>query len=369
MSIHRLRVTRVIAETADACSIELGIPADAADQFAYKPGQFLTVRVPSDRTGSVARCYSLCSAPHEAGGLRVTVKRSKDGYASNWLCDNAVVGMTLDVLAPAGIFTPKSLDTDLLLMAGGSGITPIISILKAALAKGSGKVALIYANLDESSVIFADELAELGRNYPDRLVVVHWLQSVQGLPSVEQLAAVAAAWADREAFVCGPGPFMDATAAALTTLGFERRRVHIEKFKSLPRNPFEVEEAAAKEAAEAAAIADAEADSVVDGVDAEADENPTEDGAPTTLTVELDGEHHEFVWPRQQKLLDFLLAKGLQAPYSCREGACSACACRIVAGEVKLLHNEVLEPEDLDDGIVLACQAVAITDDITVSYD
>jgi 3-ketosteroid 9alpha-monooxygenase subunit B len=368
VSVHRLRVARVNAETADAKSIEFDVPPELAEQFAYKPGQFLTLRVPSELTGSVARCYSLCSAPHEDGPIRVAVKRTVDGYASNWLCDNAAAGLEVDVLVPAGVFTPKSLDADVLLFAGGSGITPVLSILKSVLARGSGKVALIYANRDERSVIFAGELAELARRHPDRLVTLHWLETVQGLPSVEQLAGLAAPWADREAFICGPGPFMDAAAAALKSLGVERRRVHIERFKSLPRNPFEVELDIEREAEDSAEVAP---DAVVESAPAAAEPAvaAAESAAPAALSVELDGQRHEFPWPRQRKLLDHLLDKGLDAPFSCREGACSACACRLVSGEVKMLHNEVLEPEDLDDGIILACQSIPISDEVVVTYD
>lgn len=369
MTVHRIHVARVIAETSDACSIEFDVPPESTDHFAYRPGQFLTVRVPSERTGSVARCYSLCSAPHEGGPLKVTVKRTRDGYGSNWLCDNAEPGLAVDVLAPAGIFTPKSLGTDLLLCAGGSGITPVMSILKSVLAEGSGKVALIYANRDEKSVIFADELADLATRYPDRLVTVHWLETVQGLPTTPKLAAITAPWADREAFLCGPGPFMDAARAALTELGVDRKRIRIEKFKSLPRNPFEIEEPAAKAAAEAGAIVDAEAEDTAGPQGAEDDAVTVTEGAPVSLTVELDGAEHSLAWPRQQKLLDFLLERGLDAPYSCRAGSCSACSCRIVAGEVKLLHNEVLESVDLDEGIILACQSIPITDDVSVTYE
>ncbi|MPY78096.1 MAG: 2Fe-2S iron-sulfur cluster binding domain-containing protein [Actinophytocola sp.] len=342
---HRLRIARVVAETPDACSLELAVPEDLADKFRHRPGQFLTLRIPSDRTGSVGRCYSLCSVPREGGPLKVAVKRVRDGYGSNWLCDNATEGMVLEVLPPAGVFTPKSLDDDLLLLAGGSGITPIMSILKSVLAGGTGRLTLLYANRDERSVIFGDELTTLAQQHPDRLTVVHWLESVQGLPSVPQLAALAAPWAGRETFICGPSEFMDAASDALSELGVDRKRVHIERFVSLSRNPFEVE----------------------DTVDASTEDAPDE--APTQLDVELDGEQHTFAWPRQRKLLDFLLEQGLDAPYSCREGACSACACRIMAGEVKMLNNEVLEPVDLDEGIVLACQSVPVTDDVSVSYE
>ena len=138
-----------------------------ADAFRYKPGQFLTVAVPSDRTGTVARCYSLSSAPHETDLLKITVKRTAEGYGSNWLCDNLAKGNELRVLPPSGIFTPADLDADFLLFAGGSGITPVISIAKSALAQGSGKVVLLYANRDERSVIFADALAALAAEHPE----------------------------------------------------------------------------------------------------------------------------------------------------------------------------------------------------------
>ena len=136
--------------------------------------------MPSDRTGSVARCYSLCSSPFTGDPLTVTVKRTEDGYASNWLCDNAHAGMRMHVLAPSGTFVPKTLDTDFLLLGAGSGITPMMAICKSALAEGSGKVVLVYANRDENSVIFAAALRELAAKYPDRLTVVHWLESRAG---------------------------------------------------------------------------------------------------------------------------------------------------------------------------------------------
>ncbi|WP_444543739.1 2Fe-2S iron-sulfur cluster-binding protein [Nocardia concava] len=341
--ITSVRVVRVVRETADTVSLELAPEAEHAERFAYRPGQFLTLRIPSDLTGSVSRCYSLSSAPHEDGPLKVTVKRTVDGYGSNWLCDNAAEGLTLQALPPAGIFTPGSLDSDLLLFGGGSGITPVLSILKAVLAQGTGHCTLIYANQHENSVIFARELADLAAAHPDRLLVLHWLQSVQGLPSVAGLAALARPWAGREVFVCGPGPFMDAVAAAMAELGADRKRVHSEKFVSLSGNPFETDTAAA--------------DVVID------------EGDAAVARVELDGEHHELAWPRQQTLLDTMLAKGLDAPYSCKEGACSACVCRIVSGEVSMRRNEILEDADIADGYVLACQAVPVTDDISVTYD
>ena len=215
---RKLRVAQVVRETADAHSFVFELPAEDGEMFRYRPGQFLTLRIPSERTGSVARCYSIASSPHDAEpGLTVTVKRTVGGYGSNWLCDNVRVGSEIEVLAPAGVFTPADLDADLFLAAGGSGITPVLSILRSALAVGSGRVAVLYANRDESSVIFAAELRALSAAHPERLSVLHWLESVQGVPSAAQLTALVAPYAGREAFVCGPAPYMDAVSAALTT--------------------------------------------------------------------------------------------------------------------------------------------------------
>ncbi len=124
----------------------------------------------------MARCYSLCSSPFTGDPMTVTVKRTDGGYASNWLCDHAHPGMKLHVLAPSGTFVPKTLDADFLLLAAGSGITPMMSICKSALAEGGGQVVLVYANRDENSVIFGAALRELAAKYPDRLTVVHWLE-------------------------------------------------------------------------------------------------------------------------------------------------------------------------------------------------
>jgi 3-ketosteroid 9alpha-monooxygenase subunit B len=332
-----LRVSEVITETDDACSLVFELAVDQQEAFSYQPGQFLTLRIPSDRTGSVARCYSLCSSPHVDDRLRVTVKRT--GYASNWICDNIVPGDSIEALPPAGIFTPRSLTGDLLMFAGGSGITPVMSIVKSALSEGKGRLVLIYANRDEQSVIFRSDLQRLATEHPDRLAVIHWLETVQGLPTVDQLRVLAEPFTTGEVLICGPKPFMTLVRKALADLEVTRDRIHIERFASLGGNPFE------------------EVEVVVD------------DTPPSTVEVDLDGEHRTLPWPGNTKLLDLFLANGLAAPYSCREGACSACACRLVSGEVRMLNNEVLEQEDLDDGIILACQSLPVSDRITISYE
>jgi 3-ketosteroid 9alpha-monooxygenase subunit B len=342
--VLELQVAEVIAETADARSLVFTIPDDveiAADRLRYAPGQFLTLRIPSDRTGSVARCYSLCSSPHSDEPLTVTVKRTVDGYASNWLCEHAHPGMRIHVLAPSGTFVPKTLDDDFLLISAGSGITPMMAICKSALSQGSGQVTLLYANRDEGSVIFAEALRELTAKYPDRFSVVHWLESVQGLPSVATLARLMAPYTSRQAFICGPGPFMQAAQAALESLKVPAKQVHFEVFRSLDSDPF-------------AAITISDDDG---------------DEPPATAVVTLDGETHELSWPRSAKLLDVLLDKGLDAPFSCREGHCGACAVLKKSGEVVMEINDVLEQSDLDEGLILGCQALPKSDSVEVTYD
>ncbi|MFJ6461611.1 2Fe-2S iron-sulfur cluster-binding protein [Streptomyces sp. NPDC091387] len=337
-----VRVVQVIRETADAHSLVLE-PADGERaRFTYRPGQFLTVRVPSERPGGAARCYSLCSSPARDEHLKVTVKRTVGGYASHWICDHVTEGDTLEVLRPAGTFTPDSLDGDFLLCAAGSGITPVMSILVSALHAGTGAVTLLYANRDERSVIFRDELAALAEEYGDRLTVLHWLESVQGRPTASGLRALASPYAGRPAFVCGPGPFMDLATGALTGLGVPPDRITVERFTSLTGDPF-AERGPAPE--------------------------PEGAGPAGTAEVELDGVRHTVRWPRDTPLLDVLLAAGLDAPYSCREGNCSACACLLTEGEVAMERNEVLDATDLADGLILACQARPLSDRLKATYD
>jgi 3-ketosteroid 9alpha-monooxygenase subunit B len=330
---YQVRVAEVISETADACSLVLAVPPELASVFSYRPGQFVTVRIPQGRGGSVARCYSLSSSPHAGDPPTITVKRIDGGHASNWIADNVRPGDVLDVLPPAGTFCPSSLAGDFLLFAGGSGITPVISILKSALAEGRGRITLIYANRDERSVIFPAELRRLAGN---RLLVVHWLDSLHGPPTAAGLAALARPYAGAEAFICGPDPYLAVVRQALGQLGVPAKSVHVERFLSLAETPFEATE-------------------------------PT-GGMAATLAVCLDGQTRQVPWPAGTRMLDVLIDQGLDPPFSCREGICGACACQLTGGEVEMAHNEVLEAEDLADGYILACQALALTPEVSITY-
>ena len=332
----RVPVAEVIRETDEACSLVLDVPAALVSEFSYRPGQFVTVRVPSDRCGSVARCYSLSSSPVLAERPAITVKRTEGGYASNWIFDRVRAGTLLDLLPPAGMFSPRSLDGDFLLFAAGSGITPVMSILKSALHAGRGRVVLVYANRDERSVIFGSVLRRLASEFAGRLVVVHWLDSLLGVPSAAALAGLARPYTSSEVFICGPDAYLALVREALGQLRMPGGRVHVERFLSLAENPFE--------------------------------ETLAADGPGAMLSVTLDGATTLLPWPPGARMLDVLIDAGLDAPYSCRQGICGACACQLTSGKVEMAHNEVLEDGDLAEGYILACQALAQTPGVSITY-
>ncbi|GAA4952936.1 ferredoxin--NADP reductase [Actinoplanes utahensis] len=300
-----VRVSEVVTETADAISLIL------ATAFDYRPGQYLTVRTPAG-----ARCYSLASAPGTGEPPKITVKRMAGGRVSNWIGDHVRAGDLLDVAGPAGTFTPASLDDDLLLLAGGSGITPIMGIVKAV----RGERALIYANRDAESIIFGDELAGL-------LPVTHWLDSERGVPTADGLRELLAPYAEREAFVCGPEAFVEVAEKALQLAGVPAARIRVERF--------ELESGGGRDA---------------------------------VAEVTIDGQTHVLPWAAGRRLLDVIIDAGLNPPYSCRQGQCGACAVRLTSGEVTLVNNEILEEEDFADGYTLACQALPASDAVAVTY-
>ena len=338
---HRLTVQAVTEETPDARSITLAVPEGLADSFRYRPGQFLTLRLAVDGR-HLPRCYSMSSTPGLDEALRVTVKRVAGGRGSGWLCSKLRPGDSLEVMAPAGIFTPAGLEGDFVLAAGGSGITPVFSILRAALARGCGRIRLLYANRDERSVIFRDALQALAAEHPSRLQVIHWLDSVQGTPTVAQLAEFGRGFEGAQAFICGPGPFMDATAAALVQAGLDPERVHVERFVSLPD----------EEDAQPAVAADAPP--------------PQVDTAEVSLL--LDGTEHHFSCGGSETLLDAADRQGISLPHSCRVGMCASCMCQVEEGEVVLHHNEALDARDLARRWTLACQATPATPRLRVKF-
>ena len=341
---HPLRVRAVIDETHDTKSIVFEVPEALAEQFSYRPGQFLTLRLPIEGR-YVPRCYSMSSAPMLDDALRVTVKRVDKGRGSNWVCDRVQVGDSIELMPPSGLFSPRNLSQNFLLLAGGSGITPVVSILRAVLTQHQGNVVLFYANRDERSVIFKKDLQQLAAEYPDRLQVIHWLDSVQGAPSQKQLAAWATPWvADAgQAFICGPGPFMDAAQAAVIEAGMPAEQVHVERFVSLP------DEEALQLMQEATAPVEAAVEQAL-------------------VQLRLDGEEYEFNCSGTETILEAGLRAGINVPYSCQAGMCASCMCQVQDGSVHLRHNEVLDAKDLSKKWTLACQSVPTSEKLRVKF-
>ncbi len=341
---HPLRVRAVIDETHDTKSIVFEVPGELAEQFSYRPGQFLTLRLPIEGR-YVPRCYSMSSAPAIDDALRVTVKRVEKGRGSNWVCDRVRVGDSIELMPPSGLFSPRNLSQNFLLLAGGSGITPVFSILRSVLKQHQGSVVLFYANRDERSVIFRKDLQQLAAEYPDRLQVIHWLDSVQGAPSRKQLAAWATPWvADAgQAFICGPGPFMDAAQAALIDAGMPADQVHVERFVSLPDEETLQQLQAAATPVEAAV-------------------------GEAVVKLRLDGEEYEFRCRGTETILEAGLRAGINVPYSCQAGMCASCMCQVQEGSVQLRHNEVLDAKDLSKKWTLACQSVPTSETLSVRF-
>lgn len=336
---HDLRVGRVVRETADASSIVFEIPPALAHLFEYQSGQFLTLQVPHAGK-TLYRCYSLASSPAVDGEHKVTVKRVADGRISNWLNDNLKAGDTVKVLPPAGLFVLGSGNADLLLFAGGSGITPVISILKTALAGTSRRVRLVYANRDEASIIFRAELDELAARHSDRLEIVHRLDVRDGF--IDDAAVRGHVEGHRgsdghisgEAYICGPGPFMDTVEKTLLAAGLPASNVHIERFASL-----DLEEEVAGHS-----------------------------GPLHNVTMSLDGAQHVVEVRDGEAMLHAAKRAGLEPPSSCESGFCGCCMAKLLRGKARMLHNDFLSAAEIEEGWVLTCQAVPETADCEVEY-
>lgn len=326
---YPLIVADVIEETEDAKSIVFDIPESLIERFAYRAGQFLTLRVEVDGHRLV-RCYSLASAPDpEARGAqrhKVTVKRVEAGRASNWLNDHVAKGDRIDVMPPNGVFCLRDRDTPILLFGGGSGITPIISIMKTALRTTSRRLKLVYANRNEQSIIFKDELAALLSADPERVEVVHRMDDVHGFVDAALVVQEVGPRADADFYICGPGPFMDVVESGLVSLEIDADRIFIERFE----------------------LSDP-------AVDAE----PVDTQGGTVVTIKLDGQETEVAMGEGETILAAARRAGLEPPFACEEAYCGCCMAKVVAGEVEMLTNDGgIDQRQVDDGWILTCQGI-----------
>lgn len=341
-SCHELRVARVIPETGDSISIVLEIPHALSRTFAYRAGQFLSFKFPH-RGRILVRSYSLSSSPLTDAEHKVTVKRIENGQISNWLNDEIRAGMALMVVPPAGRFVLDPEATrNITLFAGGSGITPCISIIKTALAGGSRQLRLVYANQSRDSIIFAEELGGLQKSHPDRLEIMHSLDDVDGYLTAEKVRRHVEGRHGDDFYLCGPAAFMDTVEETLLQLGIDPNRIHIERFIS--PSDHEAESAGAHTPA-----SDAET-------------------APESITITLDGETREVPYKAGESILNAAKRAGIDPPFSCEEGYCSSCMAKLEEGRVTMAANDCLTQKFLDEGWILTCQAHCISPKVRIEY-
>ena len=351
---HGLRVAEIVSETDEAYSIRFEVPEELRSAFAFRAGQHLTLR--ADIGGEeVRRNYSLCVAP-DAGEWLVTVKRIAGGVFSNWVGDVLKAGDTVDVMPPHGSFTCRfdgAQSRRYVGFAGGSGITPIISLIRTALAvEPHSHFTLFYGNRDAGSIIFLEALADLKDRYMGRFELYHFLSDEAGevelfngmLDRATCDAAIEALVGEPQGvdawFICGPGPMMDAAEAALVERDVAKDRIHIERFT-----------AGRPSAAVAAALAQLQTEA-----------------AGLTLSITLDGRTRKIEFDGKN-ILDSARDAGMPAPFACKAGVCATCRARVVKGKVEMAARYGLTDEEIAAGYVLTCQSVPVGEGVAVDYD
>jgi ferredoxin-NADP reductase len=332
---HPLAVIEVVEETLDTRSFVLDIPDALASTFAYRAGQFCTFRATIDGT-SVVRCYSMSSSPDVGDRFTTTVKRVAGGQMSNWMIDTVAPGDKLDVMRPTGLFVlhDRADDHPIVAFAGGSGITPVISIVKTALATTARPIRLVYANRDAESVIFGDALRALATSSGGRLSVHEHLDTEHGFLDAVACEALIGERAHADFYVCGPGPYMDVVEEALAAVGAAPEQVFIERFVT--------------------------------------PDAATTDAAPTTtesLTITLEGATQTIPYRPGDTILEAARRGGLNPPFSCEMGNCASCMAHLDDGSITMRDNNALTPDEVDAGWVLTCQSLPTSSTVSVNYD
>ena len=341
-SHHRLTVKAVRDETTEARSFVLVPERAERDLFRYVPGQFLSFRIPQDG-GVIVRSYSLSSAPCTDPDMTVCVKRVAGGRGSNWFNDHLTAGMRIEATRPSGRFVLRDSDDPLLLIAGGSGITPCISLVKQALVETTRAVKLVYANQNEAGVIYRTSLDMLEDRFAGRFTCRHWFDDARGFMTPADVTEAAAGSEGADSYICGPDPLMDMAEETLGDLFGADASILTERFVS-PDDPMPDETAAAP-AEPAGDIAE-------------------------TFRLTLDGEDRTVPIAAGQTLLDAALAAGVDAPNSCTEGHCGTCMAHLRSGAVSMASTRALSKRNIERGYVLACQSrPSSADPIWLDFD
>lgn len=347
---HDLKVKEIVQETKDAITIVFHQPQP---KISYKSGQFLTLIIPIQGK-EVRRAYSLCSSPFVDEDLAVTVKRVDNGLMSNWLPDNLKTGDVLKIMEPMGQFTTE-FDTarkrHLIMFAGGSGITPMLSIIKSLLTQEPESiVSLIYCNRDIDSIIFKDELAKWETNYQGRLHVIHVLdnapmnwQGLSGLLNPEMLKKLFERipdWGNDKTtyLMCGPEGMMKNVETLLAQHNIPKEKIFKESF-------------------------------VQGTIDKEKKQETTpvaEEKKAREVTIRYDGNEFKIMVEPDRTILETALDQGIDLPFSCQSGLCTACRGKALSGKVKLDEEEGLSQSERDEGYVLTCVGHPLTDDVVI---
>ena len=352
---HDLTVTDIHKTIRDAVVVTLKPVNGAAEHFDFTQGQYLTFRRDFDGE-ELRRSYSICAGKDD-GILQVGIKRVDGGAFSTWANQDLKVGDTLQAMPPMGsFFTPVAADASkhYLGFAGGSGVTPVLSILKTILAaEPNSRFTLVYANKGVNTIMFHEELEDLKNLYMTRLNVIHILESdaqeidlFTGLVTEEKCALLFQHWIDIKntdtAFICGPEPMMLGIASALRTAGLDDAQIKFELFASAQPGR------AARKAVSAGA---------------------TSSGNLTRAAITLDGATRTIEMAKDLTILDAALGNDMDVPYACKAGVCSTCRCKVIEGEVEMAVNHSLEDYEVEKGYVLSCQSYPVTDTVVVDYD
>ncbi|PCE66039.1 ferredoxin--NADP reductase [Sediminicola luteus] len=354
-TFHSLKIIDKKDETAESVSLVFEIPTTLKSDFTYKAGQYLTLRFRIEGE-DVRRSYSICSAPTNDGPMRIGVKRVKNGLVSNHISDTLQVGDQVEVMPPNGRFfvTPDQANyKTYYLFAAGSGITPILAILKTILHQETRSyVYLMYGNRDMKSAMFKTELDDLLEAYSDRFFMTHilsrsrssWLDmlrkkdedhrkgridtlSVKGFVNDYQPYAQ-----DTEYYICGPGTMIENTKTALKEIDVPDSRIHFESFGDTT--------------SEASGIGVSQAQ----------------------LEAHLNGEKINVPMKEDQTILRALIEAGKEPPYSCEGGVCSTCVCKLESGKVHMKANMTLDEKEVAQGFILSCQSLPLTEKVVVRY-
>jgi ring-1,2-phenylacetyl-CoA epoxidase subunit PaaE len=359
IKFYSLKVSKLVRETTDTLSITFDVPSDLKEVFLYKQGQYITVKVPVNGTDN-RRAYSICTSPvMDSNKLSIAVKKIDDGIVSRYINEDLYEGDMLEVMPPLGNFT---IDLDpansksYFLIGAGSGITPLMSILKTVLAvESQSKVFLLFQNRTDDQIIFAGQLDELSEKYDGRLKVTHilsrpssdWKGETGRLDSnyIEKYIAENAGSDVFKAhyFLCGPHGLMVSSEIALKNLKVASYQIHKEIFTITQAVPDEGNE-----------------NIVLDSVD---------DIITRKVKIILYSEEVEFLVEPDETVLTAAQREGQDPPFSCQIGACSTCRAKLISGKVFMDERDSLTDEEIEEGYVLTCQAHPLTDDVVIDYD